>query len=81
MLKGKEVKPVPPFETVSVPDDIFEAFKAVRAVPVPLKIPEILVADKVLVAVVHVNPALCDIAVVPPINNLSAVKAVTPIPP
>ena len=77
----KLVWPVPPFATAKVPDDILEAFKAVKAVPVPLWIPEILVAVKVLVAVAHVNPALCVIAVVPPINNLSTVKAVTPVPP
>ena len=77
MLKGKEVKPVPPFATVSVPLDILEALRAVIEVPEPEK----LVDVKVFVVLFHVKFALYDIAVVPPINNLSAVKAVTPVPP
>ena len=74
--------PVPPRAIASVPNDIFEAFKEVKAVPVPLWIPEILVAVNVFVPDVHVKFAFSVIFVVPlPINKRPAVKVLAPVPP
>ena len=52
----KVVVPIPPLETVNVPDDIFEAFKDVIFAPDPVKlVAVILVADIVVPVNTPVN--------------------------
>ena len=61
-----------------VPEVIFVAFNAVSPVPLP----DILVADKVLVVLSQARLALCRTAAVPfPIRSCPLVKVAAPVPP
>ena len=71
----KVVAPVPPPATPSVPVELI--FKLVSLDPSPA----IFKAVKILFVLSHVKFPDCVIADVPPINNLSAINELTPVPP